>query len=149
MDKKDQRTCANLELIGLVKKNQRLRINFGYDVVGVVDNTPYNNMLALLSWDTWDYTKCSLKKIFTENTPALCKKLIEGDNCFELKIIYGLLKQATEGLCNLKSSYNDDKLILANINSLVVVYNGVQLNKIEQYFQSKNIEPIDDKRETL
>jgi len=139
MDEADQHTCTNLRLVGIIKKNQRLRINRSYNVINVVDNTPYTALTAFLWWDTWYYTKYALKKIFTEDTPKLCAKLINADRTKELTNICQLLRNTAIGLTNLKVAYKDDELALANIDSIIEDYIGIQVNDIEEYLRDNGI----------
>lgn len=138
MDNTDQRTCTNLRLISTVKVNQRLRINFGYNVVDVVDNTTYNAFTAFLVCDTWNYTKHSLKKIFTEDTSALCAKLIKNNCIQELTNIRGLLSKSSIGLNNLKTAYKNDGVAIVHIDSIMEDYITMQINNINEYLQTHN-----------
>ena len=146
MNETDQHTCTNLRLVGIIKKNQRLRINRSYNVTDVVDNTPYSAAVAFFSWDTWYYTKYATKKIFTEDTPKLCAKLIQSRRAKELKNIENLLTKASDGLINLKIAYKNDELALAHIDSIVEDYIIMQINDIKEYFVKNSIENITQPR---
>jgi len=140
MDETDQQICTNLRLIGIIKKNQRLRINRNYNIIDVVENTSYSAITAYLWWDTWYYTKYSIKKIFTKDTADLCTKLIEGSKNKELEKIRTLLQNAMKGLNNLKIVYEDNDLALANIDSITEDFISMQINNINKYFLDNDIQ---------
>lgn len=133
MEENDQRTCANLRLLSMIKRNQYIRTDRKYDVTGIVDDTSFNAFMAAIWLDSWNSTKYSLRKIFTIDIPALNAKLMKANKFNELKNLRSLLYKSTEGLCNLKTVYRNDELAIANIDAIMIEYISIQICDIEAF----------------
>jgi len=138
MNSSDHRTGTNLRLLGTIEKNQYMRTDRKYDIIGIVGDTPYNMFMSMVFFDTWNSTKYSLRKIFTTDIPELHTRLIKKERCEELKNLRILLYNAAEGLRNLKWVYKNDELAIANIDSITDDYINIQISDIESYLTSKN-----------
>lgn len=143
MEEKDQHTCANLRLLGIVGKNQYIRTNRNLNITDVVDVSAYNNIMATCCYDTWDNrTKKGLRKLFTIDVPTLNLKLINTTKFDELLHLRVLLYKSKEGLHNLKYYYLSDKLAIATIDSICEEYIDIQVNKMERCLD-ENGEPYE------
>ena len=138
MEESDQRTCTNLRLLSMIKRNQYIRTDRKYDVIGVVDDTSFNMFMASMWLDGWNSTKYSLRKIFTIDIPKLTAKLINANKYNELKNLRNLLYKSTDGLCNLKTVYRNDELAIATIDSIMIEYISIQICDVEAFLTEKN-----------
>lgn len=111
-------TIASLKIISMIKKNGRLSVRKGQLTIESDDN-----MQTLRRWFYHDSREVSLMHIKNTifNAIKISKGILENKIETELKT-WSLQRLAIEmqncqaGLLNLKTTYNDDSLMIANID---------------------------------
>lgn len=127
----DETVRANLRLLSVVKKHQYITTSNDHNVVSIVDNTMYNNLMSIITRDYWENTRKCLNKIFVQDVLSLQESLINNANYEELLNLRILLKQSKVGLINMKFIWTTNSQQVAYLNTFIEDYVDIYIHKIE------------------
>jgi hypothetical protein len=127
-------------MLSKLQKDQWLITDNNLNIVGMCDNTYYNNFSLSVRRDSWYATLGCLRNIYCEKLPKLVEKLIVSDidNDSDIKRIDTLLVDSINGLKKINNLYKvaDASVTEAHLDSIENEFANAIHEKIENYLNS-------------
>ena len=135
----EERTYVNLRLMGELKKSQFITTTSKSNILGIVDDTLFNNFITGIRMDNFESTNICLRKLYAVDVKSLIKGLIEEKNIKGLSNILPLLNKANIGLKNLRDVYDYNSLYKAHFDSLIHDYSDIQISSVEDFLDKNRV----------